>query len=178
MLKLNAKELRTTTAGEGQKKDLKKNNIYIICDNIIDTYNVGSIFRLADAVSAKKVFLCGVTETPPNTRIKKASINTTEWVEWEYFKTTKEAIDELRRLVPQIQIVLVEQNKKSVPFHKAAYHFPIAVIVSNETTGATKEIIDFSDLIVEMPMYGVNKSLNVMVSLGIVLYQIVASLIV
>src|SRR6185437_10752642 len=107
MIKLGAKELRTTEAGEEQKKDLPKNPIYIIVDNVLDTYNTGSIFRLADAVAAKKVFLTGVTETPPNTRIKKASINTTEWVDWEYCQTTEEAIDNLKREVPDIQIVAV-----------------------------------------------------------------------
>ncbi len=173
MLKLGAKELRTTTSSEEQKKSLKKNPIYIICDNVLDTYNTGSIFRLADAVAAQKVLLTGVTETPPNTRIKKASINTTEWVDWEYFETTEKAISSLRKEVPGIQIVAVEQSAKSVPFDKAEYAFPIALMVSNETAGATQEVLDSADIIVEMPMFGVNKSLNVMVSLGIVLYQVV-----
>src|SRR6185437_12649187 len=102
MIKLGAKELRTTESSEEQKKNLKKNPIYIICDNILDTYNTGSIFRLADAVAATKVYLCGITETPPNTRIKKASINTTEWVDWEYVASTKEAIDHLRLTIDHI----------------------------------------------------------------------------
>lgn len=175
-IKLGAKELRTTQSSDEQKKQLKKNPIYIICDNILDTYNVGSIFRLADAVAARKVFLCGITETPPNTRIKKASINTTEWVEWEYCLTTLKAIEKLRKEVPNIHIVLVEQDKRSVSFDKADYSFPIALIVSNETSGAEKDVLDSADIIVEMPMFGVNKSLNVMVSLGIVLYQIIQQL--
>ena len=75
-----------------------------------------------------------------------------------------------------IQIVAVEQSPKSVPFHQADYKFPIALIVSNETSGATQEVLDSADMIVEMPMWGVNKSLNVMVSLGIVLYQVVQKL--
>ncbi|HEX7041756.1 MAG TPA: TrmH family RNA methyltransferase [Patescibacteria group bacterium] len=195
MLKLGAKELRTTASSEEEKKELKKNPIYIICDNILDTYNVGSIFRLADAVAATKVFLTGVTETPPNTRIKKASINTTEWVDWEYFQTTEEAITAVRKqfstsleqyslsepeanreVQSRIQIVAIEQSSKSVPFDRAEYNFPICLIVSNETSGATKEVLDMADMIVEMPMWGVNKSLNVMVSLGIVLYQVIQNL--
>ncbi len=176
MIKLGAKELRTTIAQEEEKQLLKKNPIYIICDNIIDTYNVGSIFRLADAVAAEKVFLCGITETPPNTRIKKASINTTEWVDWEYFSSTIDAIKALREQVPNIQIVAVEQDKRSIPFSKAEYKFPLALMVSNETTGAAQEVLDAADVIVEMPMFGVNKSLNVMVSLGIVLYQVVQNI--
>lgn len=176
MIKLGAKELRTTTVPEDIKKQLKKNPIYIICDNILDTYNVGSIFRLADAVAASKVYLTGVTETPPNTRIKKASINTTEWVEWEYFERTEDAIADVRSKIQDVQIVAVEQSSKSLPFDKAEYRFPVCLIVSNETSGATHEVLDMVDMIVEMPMWGVNKSLNVMVSLGIVLYQVVQKL--
>lgn len=176
MIKLGAKELRTTLAQDHQKNDLKKNPIYIIVDNVLDTYNTGSIFRLADAVAATKVLLCGVTETPPNTRIKKASINTTEWVEWEYFPSTIDAIQDVRNNIQDIQVVAVEQSQKSVPFDKAEYSFPIALIVSNESTGATQEVLDAADIIVEMPMFGVNKSLNVMVSLGIVLYQVIQKL--
>ncbi len=176
MIKLGAKELRTTQSSDDQKQMLKKNPIYIICDNILDTYNTGSIFRLADAVAATKVYLCGITETPPNTRIKKASINTTEWVEWEYCSTTIEAIEKVRKKVPGVQVVLVEQDKKSIPFDKAEYAFPIALVVSNESSGAAREVLDTADMIVEMPMFGVNKSLNVMVSLGIVLYQAIQRL--
>lgn len=171
MIKLGAKELRTTEGDEEIKKTLKKNPIYIIVDNVLDTYNTGSIFRLADAVAAKKVYLCGVTETPPNSRIKKASINTTEWVEWEYASSTHEAISKLRSQISNIQIVAIEQSEKSVPFDKVDYKFPIAFIVSNETSGATQEVLAAADMIVEIPMWGVNKSLNVMVSLGIVLFN-------
>lgn len=174
MIKLGAKELRTTTSTDEQKKSLKKNPIYIIVDNVLDTYNIGSIFRLADAVGATKVYLCGVTETPPHTRIKKASINTTEWVEWEYFASTMDAIKKLKLEIKGLQVVAVEQSNKSVPFDKADYKLPIALIVSNETSGASQEVLDAVDLIVEMPMFGVNKSLNVMVSLGIVVYTVVS----
>src|SRR5260370_34391759 len=113
MLKLGAKELRTTKASLEDSQALKKNPIYIICDNILDTYNTGSIFRLADAVAAQKVYLCGITETPPNTRIKKASINTTEWVEWEYASSTLEAIAKLKTQISNIQVVAIEQSAKS-----------------------------------------------------------------
>lgn len=171
MIKLGAKELRTTEGDEEIKKNLKKNPVYLIVDNVLDTYNTGSIFRLADSVAATKVYLCGVTETPPNTRIKKASINTTEWVEWEYVEKTTDAIAKLREEVPGIQIVAVEQSEKSVPFESASYQFPLALIVSNESNGATQDVLDAADMIVEIPMWGVNKSLNVMVSLAIVLFQ-------
>ncbi len=169
---LNAKQLRKWEAGKG-KAAVKRNEIYIVLDNILDTYNIGSIFRLADAVAAKKVFLCGGTEIPPNHRIKKASINTTEVVDWSYKETAVEAISELRTMNSKIQVVAIEQSKKSIPYDKFDYKSPVVLIVGNETTGVSKEVLDMADGIVEIPMFGVNISLNVMVSLGIVLYQVI-----
>ena len=176
MLKLGAKELRTTKASLEDSQALKKNPIYIICDNILDTYNTGSIFRLADAVAAEKVFLCGITETPPNTRIKKASINTTEWVAWGYAESTGNVIQDLRFKIQDIQIVAIEQNERSVEFDKAEYSFPIAFVIGNETSGISEDVLKMCDEIVELPMFGVNKSLNVMVSLGIVLFTAISKI--
>ena len=172
MITLNAKELRRTEADPTVAKSIKKNPIFIILDNVLDTYNVGAIFRLADAVAAEKVYLCGETLTPPNSRIKKASINTWQWVEWEYSPSASVAITRLKRQAPSTAIVAVEQDKRSKPFYEVAYEFPLAIVVGNETTGVSKEVLDVADTIVELPMWGINKSLNVMVSLGIVLYEI------
>lgn len=172
MLKLNAKELRTTPVDQEAAKAIEKHPITVILDDVLDTYNVGSIFRLADAVAAQKVILCGQTLTPPNSRIKKASINTTGWVNWEYAATVSQAIVELRTREPMIKIVAVEQDRRSIPFQTVEYKFPLAIVVGNETTGVSKEVLDMADEIVELPMWGVNKSLNVMVSLGIVLYEV------
>jgi 23S rRNA (guanosine2251-2'-O)-methyltransferase len=176
MIKLGAKDLRTTKGNPEVIKKLKKNPIYIILDNVLDTYNIGAIFRLADAVAAEKVIICGESEIPPHTRIKKASINTTEWVKWEYNETALIAVNDLRKKVPGIQVVSIELDSKSVPYDKAEYNFPIALVVGHESDGVSKQVLDASDLIVELPMFGVNKSLNVMVSLGIVLYQILQDL--
>lgn len=172
IMKLDAKALRLSEPTEEQKKLIKKNPVYIIVDNVLDTYNIGSIFRLADAVAVTKVYLCGGTETPPNSRIKKASINTTEWVDWEYAKDSKEAITKLREMVPDIQIVSIEQNERSVPYNEIEYTFPVALVIGHETDGVSQEAMEASDYIAEMPMWGVNISLNVMVSLGIMLYKV------
>jgi 23S rRNA (guanosine2251-2'-O)-methyltransferase len=176
MIKLAAKELRVTTAPEEQKKLLKKNPVYIVLDNVLDTYNIGAVFRLADAVAAEKVILCAGSETPPNHRIKKASINTTEWVAWEYFETAAEAIKDLRFKNQDLRVVAVEQDARSIPYDKAEYSFPVAIVVGHETDGVSKEVLDMADQIVELPMWGVNISLNVMVSLGIVLYEVMKQL--
>lgn len=171
-MKLNAKQLRTTEVDPHIAKSIKKNPVTIILDNVLDTYNVGSVFRLADAVAAQKVILCGETLTPPNSRIKKASINTTGWVDWEYKKTAKEAVEYLRAKNNDIRVVAVEQDPRSKPFHRIRYDFPLALVVGHETNGVSKEVLDMADMIVEIPMWGINKSLNVMVSLGIILYEV------
>jgi 23S rRNA (guanosine2251-2'-O)-methyltransferase len=171
-MKLDAKKLRGSVHDPEVFKNIKRNPIYIIVDNVLDTYNIGSIFRLADAVAIEKVYLCAGTETPPHHRIKKASINTTEWVPWEYKPTAIEAIEDLRAKNKDIQIVSVEQNEKSVPYDTIDYQFPVALIIGHETDGVSKEALDASDYIAEMPMWGINISLNVMVSLGIMLYKV------
>ena len=146
-MKLNAKELRTVDEVDIQEKlkNLKRKPIYFILENIYDTYNIGGIFRLADAIGVSKMYLCGQMEIPPNAKIKKASIGTYKVVPWEYKKTAKEAIDDLRseyrhsdpvsqhgvnssrnlgvsgsrvgaRDDKSIQIIAVEQDEKSIPY--------------------------------------------------------------
>lgn len=176
MIKMNSKYLRKNPPKINDLKQIKRNPIYFVLDNVLDTYNIGSIFRLADAVAAKKVYLCGQTEIPPNPRIKKASINTTEWVEWEYAESADKVIYDLRLTINDIQVIAIEQSTKSIQYDKFDYKLPICLIVGNETTGVSKEVLNMADAIVELPMFGVNKSLNVMVSLGIVLYHIISSL--
>lgn len=196
IVKLNAKQLRKLSRNSSvviRKKRKTKNEIYIVLDNVLDTYNIGSIFRLADAVAAKKIYLCGGTETPPNHRIKKASINTMEVVEWEYCETALEAIAKVRQSTSKVkkmqlhlrgekseggkllQIVVIEQSNKSVPYDQFKYTMPICLVVGHESDGVSKEVLKMCDAVVELPMFGVNKSLNVMVSLGIVLYQVIES---
>lgn len=174
-MKMNAKQLRNSSFASSLKKaknEKRSNEIYIILDNVLDTYNIGAIFRLADAVAAKKVIICGQSETPPNHRIKKASINTTEVVDWSYCETAIKAIYDLRSTINDIQIIAVEQAENSLPYDKFDYKLPVALVVGHESDGVSKEVLDLCDGIVELPMFGINISLNVMVSLGIVLYNL------
>lgn len=174
-LKLNAKQLRKGEVLSVKREERRFHEIYIVLDNVLDTYNIGSIFRLADAITAQKVYLCGGTETPPNPRIKKASINTTEWVDWQYKGTAIEVINDLRLRIQDLKVVAIEQSQKSVPYDHYEYTFPICFVVGNETTGVSKEVLDIADAVVEIPMFGVNISLNVVASLAIVLYKSVES---
>ena len=173
MIKLKAAELRVSAPSKKELKQVKRREIYFILDNILDTYNTGGIFRLADALGVKKVYLCGVTETPPNTRIKKASINTTEWVKWEYSESAEDAIKKLKAKIKNLQVVAIEQDAKSVPYTEIDYKLPVVFVVGNETEGCSKQTLKTCDAIAEIPMWGVNKSLNVIISLGIVAYHAV-----
>lgn len=172
--KLGAEQLRIITPTDEQLEIVKKSRreIYIILDNVLDTYNIGSIFRLADAVGAKKIYLCKGSETPPNTRIQKASIGTWQWVEWEYVAETTLAVSNLKLQIPDIKIVGVELDPRAVDYSKADYALPIALVVGHESDGISREVLDMCNQIVQLPQLGINKSLNVMVSLGIVLYEV------
>jgi len=170
-MKLGAKELRISQPTRSDLVKIKRREIYIVCDNVLDTYNIGSIFRLADAVAAKCIFLCGQSETPPNSRISKASVGTDKWVPWQYERNAKDAVLRVKSQESRVKVVAIEQGKGSIDFRKAEYQEPVVFIVGNETEGVSKEALKLADQIVEIPMFGVNKSLNVMVSLAIVLYR-------
>lgn len=173
-MKLNAKQLRTQEPTEEEIKTIKRNPIYLVLDNVLDTYNIGSLFRLADAVAAEKIYLCGQTEFPPNTKITKASVDTWKWVPWEYSKSTLSVIKELNK--KGVQIIAVEQHKGAISYTELAPKFPVAIVVGNETYGITQAVLKEADIIVELPMWGVNKSLNVMVTAGVVLYKVMERL--
>ena len=203
-MKLNAKQLRDIDEKDiiDKLKLIKRRPIYFILENIYDTYNIGGLFRLADALAIEKIYLCGETEIPPNSRIKKASIGTYKVVPWEYKKTAKEAINRFKnestKIFPRVNsspeessssnihsrqnfvasssiVIAVEQDRNSVPYTKANYSFPMALIFGNETSGITEETLKLVDQIVEITMFGINKSLNVIVSAAIVSYWIVSS---
>lgn len=187
-MKLNAKELRDVEEKdiEVSLKALKRHPIYFILENIYDTYNVGGIFRLADAIGVSKMYLCGQMEIPPNSKIKKASIGTYKIVPWEYKASAVEAIADLRSniknqndgnslatdysLLTTPQIVAVEQSSASIPYTELNYQLPLALVFGNETFGVLPETLKLVDKVVEIPMWGINKSLNVIVSAAIVSY--------
>lgn len=175
-MKLDAGILREYKPSENDLSKITRRGIYIIVDNVLDTYNVGAIFRLADAVGATRVYLCGNTSTPPYHKIHKASVGTWKWVPWEYVKTAREAVLKSKMQNPKCKIIAVEQSPKSIPYTQADYTLPVALVIGNETSGVSKEVLDMADTIIEIPMHGINKSLNVMASLAIILYKVIEKL--
>lgn len=179
-VKMNSKQLRKVAETEGIKHadNLERQPFVLILENIYDTYNIGGLFRLSDALAVSKIYLCGDTETPPNNRIHKASCGTYKVVPWEYCKTAKEAIEKFKsselctencELSPFV--VAVEQSPISKPYTEIKPSYPLALVVGNESLGVTNETLDSCDAIAEIPMWGINKSLNVIISAGIVSYH-------
>lgn len=174
MVKHGSKHLRHNPPSPGELLQIKRNPIYLVLDNVLDTYNIGSLFRLADAIAAKKLIICGDSEYPPNSRIHKAAVGTEEWVPWEKADSTLEVIKKLRS--EGVQIISVEQDPEASSYKLLIPKFPCAIVVGHETKGVSKEVLKFSDIIVELPQYGVNKSFNVWGSAAVVAYKVMESL--
>jgi tRNA G18 (ribose-2'-O)-methylase SpoU len=177
MIRLNSHQIRKSKIGDSLnlQKQIKRNPIILVLDNVLDTYNIGSFFRLADALAAKKICLCGSVITPPNIKIHRASVGTWKWIPWEQYQTTKECIIQLKK--EGYQIVGCEQTKDSINYQSAKYNFPVAIIAGSETLGISKDVLKLVDKVVEIPMFGVNISLNVLVATSIISFDIVSKLV-
>jgi len=174
MKKLNAQELRISEPTEKEISAVKRNPIYLVMDRIIDTYNIGSLFRLADAVAAEKVYLCGDMEYPPSIKIHRAAVGTENWVPWKKVNSVIKLIKRLKN--NGVHIIAIEQDKRANTYKDITPSFPVAIICGNETGGIEKQVLDLADTIVELPMYGINKSFNVWGSTAVVAYKILESL--
>ena len=156
-----------------QKLKIKK---VVILDNIRSVYNVGSIFRTADALGIDTIYLCGTTPTPTDRfgrarkDLAKVALGAEKDIIWEYYSDTKKIMKKLQK--EKFQILVVEQDKKSVNFKKVKIKYPVAIVMGNEVEGIEKDILKLSDVILEIPMMGNKESLNVSVAFGIVGYQI------
>ena len=156
------------------QNQIKRNPIVLVLDNVLDTYNIGSFFRLADAIGAQKIYLCGPVVTPPNIKIHRASIGTWKWIPWQQFDSTIDCIKQLKS--DGYEIIACEQDKTSVNYQKAKYSFPVALIAGSESYGVSSKVLKLVDKIVEIPMYGINVSLNVLVATSIISYNILSKI--
>ncbi|MGN7515158.1 MAG: RNA methyltransferase [Allomuricauda sp.] len=153
-------------------KEAKKSPIIIILDNVRSLNNIGSVFRTADAFLIQKIYLCGITATPPHKDIRKTALGATESVDWEYRKDTLELVEELKE--KGIQIVSVEQAENAVMLNDFQINSEttIALVFGNEVKGVSQEVVTASDTVLEIPQFGTKHSLNISVSTGIVVWDI------
>lgn len=148
-----------------------KKDLFVIAHNIRSCYNVGSIFRTADALGVRKIFLGGYTPNPDkNGSISKTALGAEKFVSWEAHWHTHRIIEKLKK--EGTRIVALEQTEKSIPLEKFKPKFPLVIILGNEVKGLSKNIIDRADESVEILMKGQKESLNVSVAFGVVAYSI------
>lgn len=172
-MKLNAKQLRKLDKNQNFAFKIKRSPIYLVLDNVLDTYNIGSLFRLADAIAAEKLYICGNSEYPPSSRIHKAAVGTESCVPWEKFETTTSILRKLKN--QNTQIISVEQSPKSIDYKMLTSNlikFPCAIVVGHESYGVSEDVLKESDIIVELPMLGVNKSFNVWGTAAVICYKL------
>ena len=171
MRKLSMKELGRKSVEEFRRSE--KNPIIVVLENIRSAYNVGSVFRTADAFLIEAIYIVGYSAKPPHKEIKKTALGAEETVSWKYFKISKEAIEELRK--EKYKVYAVEQAASSLKLHAASFKpkEKIAVVFGNEVTGVEQSTIHLCDGCIEIPQLGMKHSLNIATAAGVVLWELV-----
>ena len=171
MKKLTHDEISDNRSTLDTLHKVEKLPVYVLLDNIRSNYNVGSIFRTSDGAMIEKLILCGYTPHPPKKEILKTALGSTESVNWEYIKDPKEAILNLKE--KGIKICALELAENSTNYYDVKpEEFPICLIVGNEITGVSQELLDLCDMALEIPQYGIKQSLNVAVAYGISIFEL------
>ena len=174
MRKLKNAELNRLDVDEF--KNAKKTPIILVLDNVRSTHNVGSIFRTADAFRIQEIILCGITATPPHKDIRKTALGATESVQWQYCKKTSDAVDQLK--TKGVVVLAIEQAEGSTslsdftPKPNTTY----ALVFGHEVKGVSQEIVSTANQVLEIPQEGTKHSLNVSVSVGLVVWELFSTL--
>jgi tRNA G18 (ribose-2'-O)-methylase SpoU len=169
MKKLKLEELNRISVEEF--KESEKIPVVVVLDNIRSMHNIGSVFRTADAFRIEKIYLCGITASPPHKEIRKTALGATESVDWEYEKEIQELISKLKN--ENFKLLGIEQTEGSQNFSEFEFkpNEKYALIFGNEVDGVQQEVINQCDFCLEIPQAGTKHSLNVSVCAGIVLWE-------
>ncbi len=158
-------------------KTSKKTPLIVVLDNIRSLNNIGSVFRTCDAFLIKKIYLCGITAKPPHKDIHKTALGSTDSVDWEYVEDTLAIIKKLKD--SGIKVISIEQAENSTmlnnftPKQQTTY----AVVFGNEVKGVAQDVVDTSDIVIEIPQFGTKHSLNISVSVGVVIWDLFSKLV-
>ncbi|HLW32109.1 MAG TPA: TrmH family RNA methyltransferase [Aequorivita sp.] len=157
-------------------KTSKKTPLIVILDNIRSLNNIGSVFRTADAFLVKKIYLCGITAKPPHKDIQKTALGATDSVTWEYVENTMDVVLKLQK--EGVFVASIEQAESAVHLND----FPVqseltyAIIFGNEVKGVQQKVVSASDAVIEIPQFGTKHSLNIAVSVGVVVWDLFVKL--
>lgn len=149
---------------------LPRNPIHVVLDNLRSAYNVGSIFRTADAGAAAHIHLCGMSAHPPHRKLEKTALGAFAYVPWTYHERTADALDALNQA--GIQRVAIEVTADAVPMQTYSWPSPIAIVFGNEVDGIGERTLEKCDAVVQIPMQGFKNTINVATAFGVVLYHI------
>ena len=170
MRKLSLKELNRVSVEGFQQQE--KTPIVLVLDNVRSALNVGSAFRTSDAFALEKIYLCGITATPPHREILKTAIGATESMEWSYAKETAALVQHLK--AEGYRILAVEQAEQSIWLQE--FEMPqeekIALVFGNEVSGVSDEVMEVIDGALEVPQFGTKHSLNISVCIGVVVWEL------
>jgi len=169
MRKLKLAELNRVSVAEfraGQKFP-----VVVVLDNVRSMHNIGSVFRTADAFAVEKICLCGITATPPHREIEKTALGATQSIAWEYYPDPVAAIEQLRN--NGYLVIAIEQAENSTMLNefKPEAGKRYALIFGNEVNGVSDEVMKCADACLEIPQFGTKHSFNIVVSAGIVLWD-------
>ncbi len=153
-------------------KEAKKSPIILVLDNVRSLNNIGSVFRTADAFLIEKIYLCGITAVPPHKDIRKTALGATESVTWEYRRNTLELICELNK--NGYITIAVEQTENATMLQELQVDCSKkqVLVFGNEVKGVAQEVVDSCDGVVEIPQFGTKHSLNIAVSVGVVVWHL------
>ncbi|MBT8253903.1 MAG: RNA methyltransferase [Flavobacteriaceae bacterium] len=170
MRKLANQELDRLSVEEFKKAP--KTPLIVVLDNVRSLNNVGSVFRTCDAFRVEKIYLCGITATPPHKDIHKTALGSTESVEWDYVEKTSDLAKQLKS--SGIKLIGIEQTENAVPLQDFDPQKGVtyAIIFGHEVNGIDQDVIDICDQCIEIPQFGTKHSLNVAVSAGITIWDL------
>jgi len=149
---------------------LPRRPIRIVLDNLRSAFNVGAIFRLADAIRAEEVITCGYTCHPPHHKLEQTALGATESVPWRHFRETTAALTELRHA--GVQVIGVETVVSAVLFHHFPWHFPAAIVLGNEALGLSPSVLKLCHAVIQIPVFGFKNSINVATACAVILYDL------
>jgi len=168
--KLTDLELKKARPSLDEVRSRPRLPVYALLENVRSLYNVGSMFRTADALHVARLYLCGYTGFPPRREITKTALGAEHTVPWEKHA---DAVELARNLQAKgMQVVVLEQTDDAVDFWEAPVRFPVCFVVGNEVTGVSEELVTLADLCLELPMAGIKQSLNVATAFGVVGYEL------